>query len=361
MTPPARVRLLLVGAPLRWSHAAAHGAETERRVVLVEWTAQDGTVGWGECPTLSTAGYVTETTAEAWAGLRDRLVPSVLAGRKAEAGPCRAAAAALADAQLDAELRGRRISLRSHLGGERRTVPWTAVVAAVDEAPGSVAARAAAAVADGASMVKVKIRPGADVGPLTAVIDAVGDVPVAADANGSYAAADELAEVDRLGLAYLEQPLSHRCTWGALAQVRGALSTPVALDESLGGPVDLERMIQADAGDVVSVKPSRMGGVAVAAAAARRAAGAGLGVFVGGMLELGIGRATALAVASLEACDLPTDVGPTRRYVDPDVTAAVGTVADGAVEVPEGPGVGVEPTSAALAAMTIDEVVLGDR
>lgn len=360
MSVPARVRLLLVSAPLRWPHAAAHGVETDRRVVLVEWTSVDGVVGWGECPTLSSAGYVTETTARAWTALRDRLVPAVLAGRRPDARHCPAAAAALADAELDAELRLRGVSLRSHLGGSRRSVRWTAVIAAVDDAPEVVAARAAAAVVDGASMVKVKVRPGADVEVLGAVVDAVGAVPVAADANGSYTSHDELVEVDRLGLAYLEQPVSHEHRWETLAEVRAALSTPVALDESLRGLADLERAVEARAADVVSVKPSRMGGVVAAAAAARRAEGAGLGVFVGGMLELGVGRAAALAVASLDVCGFPTDVGPTHRYVDPDVTGPVATTADGMLEVPEGPGVGVAPVEARLTSMTVDEVVLGD-
>ena len=360
MNVPARVRLLLVGAPLRWVHGAAHGAETDRRVVLVEWTATDGTVGWGECPTLSSVGYVTETTARAWAALRDLLVPAALGGRRAEALHCPAATAALADAELDAELRRRGVSLRSHLGGSRRSVRWTAVIAAVDATPASVAGRAVDAVRDGASMVKVKIRPGADVEVLTAVIDAIGDVPVAADANGSYRSYDELVLVDRLGLAYLEQPVSHELPWTTLSEVAMTLSTPVALDESLRGPADLEHALATCAADVMSIKPSRMGGVAGAAAAARRAAGAGSEVFVGGMLELGVGRAAALAIASLEECGLPTDVGPTRRYVERDVTVPVVTTPDGTIEVPDGRGVGVEPLAASLELMTIDEVVLGD-
>lgn len=360
MNPPARVRLLLVAAPLRWHHVAAHGLEAERRVVLVEWTAVDGSVGWGECPTLSEPGYVTETTAEAWAALRIRLVPALLAGRRPETDGCPAAAAALVDAALDAELRGRGTSLRSHLGGTRRSVRWTAVIAALDATPDVVAARAASAVDEGASMVKVKIRPGSDVDLLRTVIDTVGAVPVAADANGSYTSPEQLAVVDQLGLAYLEQPVSHVHPWEHLAGVCSALSTPVALDESLRRPSDLDRALETRAADVVSIKPSRMGGLAAAAVAARRATTAGLGVFVGGMLELGVGRAGALAVASLEACDLPTDVGPADRYVDPDVTAPLGTTVDGTMAVPDGPGIGVEPTAPALESMTVEEVVFGD-
>jgi O-succinylbenzoate synthase len=59
------------------------------------------------------------------------------------------------------------------------------------------------------------------------------------------------------------------------------------------------------------------------------------------MFELGIGRAAALALASLDCVVLPTDVGPSARYVDDDVTAPIVTGGDGAVVVPAGPGLGV--------------------
>lgn len=358
MSCPARVRLLLVAAPLRWQHVAASGVETERRVVLVEWTAADGTSGWGECPTLAEPGYVLESTAAAWAGLRDHLVPQVFSGTWPDGGRFPAAAAALADARLDAQLRASGVSLRAHLGATRRSVRWTAVVAAIDSGADECAARAVEAVRDGASMVKVKVRPGADVDVLTAVREAVGAVPVAADANGSYPSPESIAGVDDLGLAYLEQPMTHEASWEDLARVRSALETPVALDESIRSPEHLAAAVAIGAADIVSVKPARVGGIAAAASMASAAEAAGLGVFVGGMLELGIGRAGALAVAALDACGLPTDLGPTRRYVNPDVTADVVTDAGGSVVLPEGAGIGTAPDPDRLESMSIDEIVI---
>jgi O-succinylbenzoate synthase len=95
--------------------------------------------------------------------------------------------------------------------------------------------------------------------------------------------------------------------------------------------------------DVASVKPARIGGVLAAARAASRCAGAGVPCFVGGMFELGIGRAAALAVASLDACDLPTDLGPSHRYVADDVCEPLRTDGSGAVVVPSGAGFGRVP------------------
>ena len=80
--------------------------------------------------------------------------------------------------------------------------------------------------------------------------------------------------------------------------------------------------------------------------------------FVGGMLELGVGRATAAAVAALAACSLPTDLGPSARYVADDVTDPVLTDGDGRLVVPAGPGLGVEVRADRLAAVTLDCVEL---
>jgi hypothetical protein len=66
--------------PLVRPHRAAHGVESEREVVLVEWTDRDSEVGWGECPTLSHPGYVIGTTDEAWRTLVGELGPSVASG-----------------------------------------------------------------------------------------------------------------------------------------------------------------------------------------------------------------------------------------------------------------------------------------
>ena len=178
-------------------------------------------------------------------------------------------------------------------------------------------------------MVKLKIAPGVDVEPLRAVIAAVGAERVAADANGTYGGVDELGDIDTLGLVYLEQPVAPGATWDELAAVARALRTPVALDESLTSPDAVRDALRAGAAEVVSVKPARLGGVRAAATAVELALDAGVQAFVGGMLELGVGRAGSAAVAALPGCSLPTDLGPSDRYVAVDVTDPVVVDGDG--------------------------------
>ncbi len=350
--------------PLVRPHRAAHGLESEREVVLVEWTDRDGEVGWGECPTLSHPGYVIGTTDEAWGTLVGELGPKVASGSwsvddvgDTGGGARTAAVAALRDARLDAGLRRRGVSLSEHLGATRATVRRCVVLADLGGDPGALALRAAAARDGGASMVKVKIAPGHDAEVITAVRAAVGDLPVAADANGSYREPGQLAEVDRCGLAYLEQPFSAAAEWDELASAHRRLRTPIALDESLGSPDATRRAIEAGALDVVSVKPSRLGGIEAAAGVVRLAAAAGLPVFIGGMLELAIGRAGAAALAAMAGCSLPTDLGPSDAYVAPDIAEPLVLDDRGRLVVPAGPGLGRRPDPARLRDDTVDEVV----
>ncbi|MCX6523330.1 MAG: hypothetical protein NTX58_00995 [Actinobacteria bacterium] len=340
---PAEIRFLRVNLPLLHHHSAAHGTEQIRDVILVSWQLSDGTVGWGECPTLSSDGYVTESTERAWVGLTTQLGPAVLRSGLATAtssagsvgsavsGGLIASAAALADASLDARLRSEGRSLLEELlslsgsppTGERpiakQALSRCAVIADLGASPTKLAELASEAAEGGAAMVKIKIAPGHDVEELLAVRAAIGDLPLAADANGSYAGLSEIQAVDVLGLDFLEQPFPAGLPWEELARLRSSMRTPLALDESLSSIDAVKCAVLAGAVDVVSVKPARLGGMRAAALAVETASSAGLGVFVGGMLELGIGRAGATAVAALPGCNLPTDLGPSQQYVERDI------------------------------------------
>ena len=371
---PVAIRLVRVRVPLLVAHRAAHGTEELRDVVLVELQSASGALGWGECPTLSRPGYPVGTTDEAWEALLARLAPAAFAPTERPEGPWRtagvpstapllsgaerAATAALEDARLDALLHRAGRSLVEHLGATRRRLPRTAVLASLGGDPSVIAAQAREEVARGAHMVKVKIRPGDDVAVLRHVLDATGGRPVAADANGSFAHPEELAEVDELGLAYLEQPFPPDSGWSDLADRHAALRTPVALDESIGSLGALRDAIDAGAASIVSIKPARLGGMAAAASGLDLAAMSGVDAFVGGLLELGVGRAGAAAVAALEGATLPTDLGPSARYVASDVSDPIVTDERGDLVVPDGIGIGREPDPERLAAWMIDEARL---
>ena len=75
-------------------------------------------------------------------------------------------------------------------------------------------------------------------------------------------------------------------------------------------------------------------------------------MWVGGMLETGVGRSAQLALASLPGFTLPGDISATERYYEPDITSPFFLNAeDSTIDVPEGPGLGVKVDMARLAAV----------
>lgn len=348
-----RVRL-----PLVTHHVAAQGTEFDRDVVLVEVATPDGAVGWGECSALSRPTYTAEHTAGAWAVLRDELAPALLAGRPSPVVGHPLAHAAVATALLDAELRARGVSLAAHLGATRTTVA-TAAVVGLCATTGELVERVGAAVEGGAGQVALKIAPGSDVEPLRAVRDTWPDLALAADANGSFdrADAEHLAVLDDLGLAYLEQPLPADDLVGSATLAR-RLDTPVALDESIASVGAWEAALALGAADALNLKPARVGGPEAARRIHDLAVDAGATLWVGGLLETGIGRALGLAVAALPGCTLPTHLGPSARYFADDVTEPFTLGADATLAVPTGPGLGVTPRADRLAEVSVETVVI---
>lgn len=376
---PTQVVLWRLVVPLRNEHSASYGGSSHRDVIIVEVCGSDGVVGWGECPTFDRSGYVTETTETAWLDLRDRLVPMFFegegddplafsagatavidsddqrTGRPSAIGPS-AALAALRDAHLDNELRRLGRSLVDHLGVPVRPVERTVVIAAVGADADEIVRRGLNAVASGAALVKVKIAPGRDVEIVEAVAGEIGPSRVAVDANGSYDSWQQLAVIDRLGLAYIEQPFDPSLDPMTLGEFTGHLETPVALDESIADLSDLELASTHGSARIVSIKPARVGGLLRAAALVNRVNDLGLDAFVGGMVELGIGRAGALAIAMMPGCTLPTDLGPSRQYFDTDVTEPLETDADGLIAAPRGVATGRVPIPVILERFAVDRM-----
>lgn len=351
-----RVRLALL-APF----VAAHGTEHERDVVLVHAIGRDRD-GWGECSTLSTPTYSGEHTDEAWKYLSTEAVPRVLAarGNRVAVDPDRPMAwcgvsVALADLDVAPLFPVGALSPEP-----RRAVLATRVLGragTIDE----LAGRARAAVESGLTSIKVKIEPGWDVEPLGAVREAVPDVRLAADANGSFASVgtEGLAALGlgRFGLSYLEQPFG-RDDLASHAEVSRRGEVPIALDESIGSLDDLGRVIEVGAAAAVNVKPARLGGLRQAYSIAVAASDAGLDAFVGGMLETGVGRSAALHLAALPVFSLPTDLGPSSQYFTEDVTEPIRSTQAGEVIVPDSDRLVLRPRPERLAEVTVDRVVV---
>lgn len=342
--------------PLKEPFVTSSGMQEKRRILLLELRSCDGLAAWSECVAQERPGYSTETIDSAWAAIRDELGPLLGSGRFADARELlglldghvrghRMAKAALEMACWNLGALQRDVPLAGLMGGTRSRVP-AGVAIGMQPDPSTLVDQVRRCVEEGYRKIKLKIKPGADHGFVAAVREAVGlDVPLAVDANCSYSGAEVaiLRSLDGFGLSMIEQPLDREDLVGHAA-LQKLIETPICLDESITCRADVEAMIRLGSGRIVNVKPGRVGGLGRARSIHDLCRESGLGAWVGGMLESGIGRAYNVALASLPHFSLPGDLSPSRRYWERDIVEPAWEMsADGFVDVPfDRPGLGVD-------------------
>jgi o-succinylbenzoate synthase len=137
------------------------------------------------------------------------------------------------------------------------------------------------------------------------------------------------------------------------ARLQARLATPICLDESIRSAADAVAAIELGACRVINIKPGRVGGLEESRRVHDVARAAGVPVWIGGMLETGVGRAANLALAALPGVTMPGDTSASERYFDRDLTEPFVLGPDGTMAVPSGPGIGVVPLGDRLEATSV--------
>jgi muconate cycloisomerase len=190
-----------------------------------------------------------------------------------------------------------------------------------------------------------------DLDRLQAVRDAVGpDTRLLVDVNGMWQPGDAiraLARVDEIGLELIEQPLPPAAApFQRDLVVR--LHVDIAADESVRSAADAATVARERTATVVNVGLSKLGGPTAALQAAQLAAAGGLGVMVGGVIELGIATAAGLHLAAaLPHLAYPSYLMGPLKYREQITTEQIAVV-DAHVAVPTGPGLGIDVDEDAL-------------
>jgi O-succinylbenzoate synthase len=171
--------------------------------------------------------------------------------------------------------------------------------------------------------VKIKIKPGRDVGEAQAVRRAFPALRLQVDANSAYTleSAAALQPLDDLGLLLIEQPLAEDDLWDH-SRLQAQFNTPICLDESILSARHARQALEMDACRVVNIKAGRVGGLSQALAIHALCQARNVPVWCGGMLETGVGRAANLALAALPGFTLPGDISATDRYYEEDITSS---------------------------------------
>jgi O-succinylbenzoate synthase len=190
--------------------------------------------------------------------------------------------------------------------------------------------------ASGCRTAKVKVAepgqtPADDLARVEAVRDALGrSGAIRVDANAAWdvdTAAARIAELDRVGLEYVEQPCA---TLPELAALRRRIDVRIAVDEGVRRSADPLNLHLREAADVVVLKVQPLGGVR---AALRVAEAHGLPCVVSSALESSVGIAAGVALAAALP-ELPFACGlATVALFTDDVTSAPLLPVDGELPV----------------------------
>ena len=167
---------------------------------------------------------------------------------------------------------------------------------------------------DGYTRVKLKMCHGWDYDMLQAVRSVFPTQTIHVDANSSYRFNDPddlalLRSLDKFNLAMIEQPFQTGDLYHT-AKLQAMMDTPLCLDEGVTDVWQAEEAVEMGACRYINIKPARVGGLQNTIDIANICQQAGVGCWIGGMMESDIGKSMCVAAAALPNMVYSHDVTP---------------------------------------------------
>ncbi|MCK6578167.1 MAG: o-succinylbenzoate synthase [Anaerolineae bacterium] len=331
------VTLYEIALPLAETLRTSFGEEPFKTAVLVEVETDEGVTGWGEMSVEIDPGYSSETMGTAIHVGREFMSPRLLGKTISDPTEVREilrpvrghplAKHGMETAVWDAFARANDLSIAAlfeqHLPAGHASRGYASVGVSigikpsVDETIETINKR----LGQGYGRIKLKIQPGWDVELARGVRAAHPDILLMLDANSAYtlADADHLKHLDDLNLLMLEQPLGYHDIYEH-SKLQPQMKTRICLDESILTADDARMAIELGACRIINLKPGRVGGFSESLDIYRVCVETGTPLWIGGMLETGVGRAAHVAFASLPGVTLPCDISATDRYFTQDIS-----------------------------------------
>jgi L-alanine-DL-glutamate epimerase-like enolase superfamily enzyme len=329
-----------------------------RPSVFVKITCENGAAGWGQSVPVPTWSY--ETTESVVSALEKYLSP-VLVGRdpfdiagahaamNKAISPSFSTGMPIAKAGVDLALhdltgRLRNLSLPERWGRKplpRITLSWTINPRTLDETD--------VLVEEGRRRgyrhfnTKVAPDPKFDLALCRRVRELAPDCFLWADANGGYDLATALAVAPKLadsGVNVFEQPIpANRLTGYRELKRQGAL--PILMDEGIVSSTELIEFIRLGLLDGVAMKPARTAGLWDARQQIEILQDAGLMFLGSGLTDPDVALAGAVQLYAAYGLKFPAALnGP--QFLDGSYLRKPLSARDGDIEVPPGPGLGVQ-------------------
>jgi len=360
-----------ISMPMKARWQAAFGLIDSIDSVMVRIRG-DGVEGWGEAAPYAAPNYSEEFTGGAFVVIRDWLGPALL-GERIDSGDAlqarllpfkgnRFAKAALDLAWWDAAAKKARQPLWRMIGGQSAEIEVGEDLPVQPTVEKQIEAVRQAARA-GFPRIKLKVRPGWMAEMLDPLREALPDPVIHVDCNSGFCKddADAILELDRHGLAMIEQPLAHDdlIDHAALAK---QLRTPICLDESITSADRARKAIEIGACGFVNLKTGRLGGLTNAIAVHDVCATGGIPCWVGSMLESAVGQGPSIALATLGNIAYPSDIFPSDRFYEADLGLPdVALASPGRIHAPDRPGHGFAPDPDRLAGCTVQKAQVRPR
>ena len=324
-----RIDLIQVQNPL------VHPFETsfyrfENRDSLIVKLYSQGITGYGECKAFGAPLYNPEDNGTCRHIIGNFLVPAIL--HKDVEGPetfiestrfirgNNLAVAAVENALWDLKRQTSGQSLKTLLGGVYDEIK-VGISLGIEADISVLLDRIQAGLDKGYHRTKVKIKPGWDLEVLQAIRRRFPDIVLTVDANSAYRLedADLFKAMDEYDLEYIEQPLAEDDLVDHAA-LQKQIKAPICLDESIESVEDARKAIELGSCRIINLKSSRCRGICDSIKIHDLCQDRGIPVWCGGMLELGIGRAQNISLASLPNFSLAHDIAASSRYFPRDLT-----------------------------------------
>jgi len=360
--PIDEINIYTVRLELKEPFRVSFGTVENRNQILIEVKGQ-GISGWGESAVLPFPFYNAETTTTALHILEDYAIPLFFKTKPSTPEAAHdllnkivgnhIAKAGLEMAYWDWHAKRVGLPLYRFLGGTKTSVPVGVSLPIYDDAQ-KLLERASHFLGEGYQKIKIKIGPGNDRELVKLLKSRIPSIPLMIDANSAYTLDDInlFRELDEYDLMMIEQPLREGDLFDH-AELQRQIKNPLCLDESIVDVHDARDAAQLKSCKIINIKTARVGGHTEAKRIHDLAASRNIGVWCGGMLETGIGRAHNIAIATLPNFVYPNDISASDRYYERDIiTAPVTVTREGTIRLTEKPGIGYDVDSVLLQKLT---------
>lgn len=315
--------------PLLKPWTTAYGSDNDIYTVLVKMTS-DGCEAWSEACPLFSPTYSPEYAFGVYHVVSNFLAPLVLGKcihsakemnsilKTVKGNPFAKAAIEEVWWTMQSKQAGR--PLHELLGGTYHEVEVGADFG-VQDSIDTLLHLIDGAIQAGYPRVKLKAMPGWDLEMLQAVRSAFPRNEFHIDCNSGYTLEDKklFEEIDKFALAMIEQPLFHTDIIDH-AKLQQRLHTPICLDESITSTFAARQALEIGACKYINIKPGRVGGLYPAICINDLCKDAGVGCWIGGMLESGVGAGICVELATLPNMTYPSDLFPSNTFYATDLT-----------------------------------------